>query len=51
MERFTELFDRALHVRVLTLSTEEGLSHVAPSLVGHMTLVAGEVGWLDVANG
>ena len=38
-------------MHVLTLSTDEDLSHVTASLVGQVALVAREVGWLDVANG
>ena len=38
-------------MHVLTLSTDEDLSHVTASLVGQVALVAREVGWLDVADG
>ena len=39
------------YMHVLTLSTEEGLSHVTASLVGQVALVASEVGWLDIVDG
>ena len=40
----------AHYMHVLTLSAEEGLSHVTAPLVGQVALVAREVGWLDIAN-
>ena len=46
-----QLSDRASHMHVLTLSTDEDLFHVTASLVGQVALVAREVGWLDVADG
>ena len=45
------LFDQVSDMHVLTLSTDEDLSHVTTSLVGQVALVASEVGWLDIADG